>query len=207
MDRPSQATSRRLRVTAATAVVGAVVLAVSLRIEPGSAWFYPATLGLAAVWAVGALASGPLRLGRVGEKRPVVPALLVGLGLALVFVLGGLVVAELPPLAERVAAVLAHAAAGSALLVLVVTVVNGVAEEMFFRGALYDVVPRHPVLVTALVSASVTLVTGNPMLAFAAFLLGLVVGQQRKVSGGVLAPAITHVTWSVTMLYVLPVIL
>ncbi|WP_067432835.1 CPBP family intramembrane glutamic endopeptidase [Nocardioides jensenii] len=195
---------RRLRVTVGTAALGAVLLAVSLRIEPGSAWFYPSTLALAAVWAAGAWASGPLHLGRVGAERPVLPALVVGGGLSLVFVTGALVIRELPVLADRVAAVLEYAAQGSVPLVLTVTVVNGVAEEMFFRGALYEAVPWHPVLVTAAAYALVTLVTGNPMLAFAALVLGLVVGRQRQISGGLLAPAITHVTWSVTMLYVLP---
>src|SRR4051794_8711941 len=55
---------RRQWVTGLVVVIGAVVLAVSLRIEPGSDWFYPATLGLAVVWTVGAFASGPLHLGR-----------------------------------------------------------------------------------------------------------------------------------------------
>ncbi|HEY9565942.1 MAG TPA: CPBP family glutamic-type intramembrane protease [Nocardioides sp.] len=205
MDIRKQASPRRrLRVTAATAAVGAVLLAISLRIEPGSGWFYPSTLALAVVWGVGAWLSGPLHLGRVGTERPVLPALIVGAALASVFVVGGLVVREIGFLADRVADVLAYAAQGSGLLVLVVTVVNGVAEEMFFRGALYDVVPHHRVLITAVAYAMVTVVTGNLMLAFAALLLGLVVGRQREVSGGLLAPAITHVTWSVAMLYALP---
>src|SRR6478735_5049277 len=40
--------------------------------EPGNDWFYPATLGLAMVWTVGAFLSGPLHLGRTlqGEGLP-----------------------------------------------------------------------------------------------------------------------------------------
>jgi membrane protease YdiL (CAAX protease family) len=45
------------------------------------------------------------------------------------------------------------------------------------------------------------------MLGFAAILLGAVVGLQRRASGGILAPIITHLVWSVTMLYVLPAII
>lgn len=190
--------------TAATAVLGAVMLSISLRIEPGNSWFYPAALALAAIWAVGALASGPLHLGRLGDNRPVVPALLVGAALSLIFVLGGLVIREVPFLADYVSAVLAYAIQGSGLLVLVVTLVNGVAEEMFFRGALFHVVPRYPVLITAVAYALVTLASGNLVLAFAALVIGVIVGLQRQVTGGLLAPAITHVTWSVTMLYALP---
>ena len=46
--------------------------AISLRIDPGSRWFYAGTLGLAGVWAVGAFASGPLHLGRIplGSGHP-----------------------------------------------------------------------------------------------------------------------------------------
>ena len=92
-------------------------------------------------------------------------------------------------------------------LVLLVTVLNGIAEELFFRGALYAAIPRHQVPITAVAYAIATAATGNVMLAFAALLLGIVVGLQRRASGGILAPILTHLTWSVTMLYVLPAIL
>jgi membrane protease YdiL (CAAX protease family) len=44
------------------------------------------------------------------------------------------------------------------------------------------------------------------MLGFAAILLGVIVGLERRASGGILAPILTHLTWSVTMLYALPAI-
>jgi membrane protease YdiL (CAAX protease family) len=195
-------------VTACFAVVGAVVLGASLRIEPGSAWFYPATFALAAVWVLGAFCSGPLHLGRIrwgsGLVRPVVPPVLIGLALAGVFVLGALVVRELPYLGDRVSGVLDYADEGSLPLVLLVTAVNGVAEELFFRGAVYAAVTRRPVLWTTLGYTLVTLATGNVMLALAAVILGLVVGLERRASGGILAPILTHVTWSLTVLLALP---
>ena len=49
-----------------------------------------------------------------------------------------------------------------------------------------------------------TAATGNVMLAFAALLLGVVVGLQRRASGGILAPILTHCAWSLTMLFALP---
>ena len=52
--------------------------------------------------------------------------------------------------------------------------------------------------------AAATAATGNVMLAFAAILLGVVVGLQRRASGGILAPILTHCTWSLTMLLALP---
>ena len=39
------------------------------------------------------------------------------------------------------------------------------------------------------------------------FLLGLITGLQRRVTGGVLAPIHTHITWSMGMLFLLPVVL
>ena len=198
-------------VTSVVVVIGAVVLGLSLRITPGSAAFYPATLGLAAVWAVGAFASGPLHLGRVvrpsGEPgRPIFGGIALGVALSLVFVAGSLVVREIPVVDRQVTSVLDHASAGVTPLLVVVTVVNGIAEELFFRGALYAAVPRHPVVWSTVAYVVATLATGNFMLGFAAVLLGAVVGLERRASGGVLAPILTHVTWSTTMLFVLPVL-
>ncbi|RLV48141.1 CPBP family intramembrane metalloprotease [Nocardioides mangrovicus] len=227
----SAAFRRRQLVTLGFVVLGAGVLAWSLRITPGSNTFYLATILLAMVWAVGGFASGPLHLGRIDTGvsgpehgtaagtddgrdagplgRPVVQPLLLGLGLAAVFVVGGLAVHALPFLGfldDAVARVLAYADRGSTPLLLAVTVVNGVAEEIFFRGAVYAAIPRRPVVWTTLVYVVATLATGNVMLGFAAIVVGAVVALQRRASGGVLAPIITHITWSVVMLYALPAI-
>ncbi|SDI83190.1 hypothetical protein SAMN05444157_0376 [Frankineae bacterium MT45] len=200
----------RRRVTVATTlVVGAVVLGFSLAVPPGSAAFYPLTLLLAAVWTIGGFLSGPLHLGwigwRGGLRRPLVTPVVVGLGAAAIFVVGALVVREIPALRDLTDHVLAHARKGSTPLVLLVTVLNGIAEEIFFRGALFAAIGRrHPVAISTLIYALVTIATLNPMLVFAAITLGLVLGLQRRASGGVLAPALTHVTWSAVMLFALP---
>jgi membrane protease YdiL (CAAX protease family) len=60
--------------------------------------------------------------------------------------------------------------------------------------------------VTTLAYTVATLATGNLMLGFAAVVLGAVVGLQRRASGGILAPILTHVTWSLSMLFALPVL-
>ncbi len=86
------------------------------------------------------------------------------------------------------------------------TAVNGVAEELFFRGGAYAATPRYPVPVTTVAYTVATLATGNVMLTFAAVLLGVVVGLQRRASGGILAPILTHLTWSISMLFLLPLI-
>jgi membrane protease YdiL (CAAX protease family) len=200
---------RRRLVTAGFVLVGAALLALSLRIRPGNALFYPATLGLAAVWAVGAFASGPLHLGRSlrGERpgpRPLAMPVVYGALLTGLFVVGGLLVRQVPWLDAQVRHVLDHAQHGSVPLLVLVTALNGVAEELFFRGALYAATTRHPVVVTTIAYTAATLATGNVMLAFAAMLLGLLVGLERRATGGIQAPIITHVLWSVSMLFVLP---
>ncbi len=202
---------RRRQLTILSVVlVGALVLGFSLRLEPGSTSFYWGTLALAAVWVVGAVAAGPLHLGRIGYRsgyaRPILTPIVVGLVLVALFVVGGLVVREVPALEAQVRHVLVFADEGVLPLVVLVTAVNGIAEELFFRGALYAAVPRHPVAVTTVANALVVLAAGNVMLTVAAVLLAVVVGLERRASGGVLGPILTHVTWSGCMLFALPVI-
>jgi hypothetical protein len=201
---------RRQLVTVGFVVLGGLVLGLSLRIEPGNPLFYPATFGLAAVWTIGAFASGPLHLGRVAVRselrRPVVAPIAIGLGLAAVFVAGALVVREVPWLGSQVARVLDFADQGSLPLLALITLVNGIAEELFFRGAVYAATTRHPVVVSTVAYTLATLATGNVMLTFAAVLLGAVTGLQRRASGGILAPILTHCTWSLTMLFALPLL-
>ena len=132
-------------------------------------------------------------------------SLALGAMLLGVFMLGAVVVARIPVLREPVEELLDHAAVGSLALVTVITMVNGIAEELYFRGAMYAAVGRrHAVAVTTVVYALVTATSGIPLLVLAAALVGLVVAFQRRVTGGILGPIITHLTWSLGMLYLLP---
>jgi membrane protease YdiL (CAAX protease family) len=89
--------------------------------------------------------------------------------------------------------------------VVVITLVNGVAEELFFRGALYTALGGfHPVVVSTVLYIGATLASGNPMLGFAAILLGTVCALERRATGGVLAPVLTHLIWGLVMVLGLP---
>ncbi|MGX6604961.1 CPBP family intramembrane glutamic endopeptidase [Micromonosporaceae bacterium Da 78-11] len=203
---------RRRVVVAVTLVLGAVLLGLSLSIRPGDATFYLFTALVALTWVGGAVLSGPLHLGRTPFRgrlrRPVVTPILTGVVIAGIFVTGSLVIREIPALRDQVNSVLAHARYGSIVPITVVTLVNGIAEEIFFRGALFAAIGRRwAVPISTVVYAGATLATGNPMLVFAAFLLGLVLALQRRASGGVLAPILTHITWSTTMLFALPALI
>ena len=203
---------RRRIVVAITLVIGAVLLGVSLSIRPGSAAFYPLTILVALTWVGGALLSGPLHLGwtpfRGRLRRPVVTPILTGLVLAAVFVAGSLVVREVPALRDLVNSVLDHARYGAIVAIAAITLLNGIAEEIFFRGALFAAIGRrYAVPISTVVYAAATVATANLMLVFAAFLLGLVLGLQRRASGGILAPVLTHITWSTSMLFALPLLI
>ncbi|MGN6606583.1 MAG: lysostaphin resistance A-like protein [Jatrophihabitans sp.] len=204
---------RRRIVSAITLVVGAALLGISLSTKPGDVAFYPLTASVAVVWVVGGLLSGPLHLGWItwhdGRlRRPVMASLILGALAAATFVVGALIVRQIGPLRRIVADVLHHASAGNTALVLVVTLANGLAEEVFFRGALFAAIGRkHAVVVSTVIYALATIATLNPMLVFAAVLMGTLFGLQRRASGGILGPMITHVVWSTVMLLVLPPLL
>jgi hypothetical protein len=209
---PDSEFRRRRMVAIGTLVVGATLLGLSLAAKPGDRSFYLLTFAVAATWLLGGVLSGPLHLGYVSFRgtlrRPVITPVVIGSVVAGVFLVGALIVREIGPLRDYVENVLAHARKGNLALVTVVTLVNGAAEEVFFRGALYAAIGRrHPVLICTVVYTLVTVATGNPMLVFAALTLGTVLALQRRASGGILAPMLTHMTWSAIMLFVLPTLL
>lgn len=200
---------RRRVVVAITLVIGAVVLGFSLRRHPGESSFYWLTLLLAAVWVAGGFVSGPLHLGgicwRGRNQRPVITGTSVGLLLGGVFIVGGLIAREITPVAELITRVLLYAHHGWYPVIVAITLINGIAEEVFFRGALYTALGRyHPVLISTVLYTCATLASGNPMLGFAAIILGTVCALERRASGGVLAPVLTHLVWGLIMVLALP---
>lgn len=206
---PDSEFRRRRIVVAVVLIVGATLLGISLQVRPGSAAFYPLTFGLAVVWTVGGFLSGPLHMGylpfRGSLRLPLVTPFLLGLAAGVIFIAGALVVRQIPYLDDFVRNVLDHARYGSLPIITLVTLVNGVAEEIFFRGGLFAAIGReHPVLISTLIYTLATVATLNLMLVFAAGTLGLILALERRSSGGILAPIITHVTWSTIMLFMLP---
>lgn len=200
---------RRRIIVVVVLVIGAALLGYSMTREPGDAAFYWLTLALAAVWAVGARVSGPLHLGRVRfraqMKRPLITGTLIGFGLGGAFVVGGLVAREIPPVRDYIVQVLEFANYGPLILVTFITLINGVAEELFFRGALYSALGGfRPVLISTIVYAIAVSAAGNPMLGFAGLILGYVCAYERRMTGGVLAPMLTHFCWGLVMVLALP---
>lgn len=206
---PPAVKRRRRIVIVVVLLVGAGVLGLALRRHPGESSFYWLSLALAAVWAIGAFGSGPLHLGgarwRGRNQRPVISGTVIGLLLGAVFVVGGLIAREIPAVSELITRVLQFADHGSWRLTLAIALVGGIAEELFYRGALYTALGRyHPALVSTIVYVAATLASGNLMLAFAAVILGTVCALERRATGGVLAPILTHFVWTLVVLLALP---
>jgi membrane protease YdiL (CAAX protease family) len=199
----------RRRVVGAVSVAGAGLLGLSLSTRPDSPEFYGLTLGVAATWLGGGAASGPLHRGWTPAgstfRRPVVVPVLVGVGAFAAFYGAALAARRIPRLRRAVASVLRYAEHGNSPLVLVTTLANGAGEEVFFRGALYAAVgSRYPVAKSTAVYALATTTTRNPALVLASIPMGILFALQRRATGGIQAPLLTHLTWSTLMLRYLP---
>jgi membrane protease YdiL (CAAX protease family) len=206
---PPSVVRRRRVVVTIVLILGAVLLGLSMRRHPGETSFYWLTLALSAVWMVGAFASGPLHLGgicwRGRNQRPVITGSTTGLVLGGVFVLGGFIAKQIPPVAELITRVLQFADQGSWRLTLAIALLGAIAEELFYRGALYTALGRHhPVLISTVIYVAATLASQNLMLGFAAIILGTVCAFERRATGGVLAPILTHFVWSLVVVLALP---
>ena len=128
-----------------------------------------------------------------GDRPDVIGAVAAGVAAFIVFLAAYLAARHLPVVGAALHGVLATADAGSITVVLLVALVNGAGEELFFRGALHAAVERHR---PALVYVVVTAATGNIALVIAAVVMGALFSVERLSSRGVLAPMLTHLTWT-----------
>jgi uncharacterized protein len=207
--RPGAATPRAVWLGAA-GLGAAALLRSSFAAKAGSARFYLLTASLAGTWTGGALGAGPIpwcgdrwrtRPGSAA-RAPIVVPVVTGAATFAVFYGAALVARRHRTLRRSIASVLRYAEAGSTPLVVLIASGSGVAEELFFRGALWS--GSCPLRTTTLAYAASTAATGNPALVLAGLTTSVIFGWQREATGGVLAPAVTHVTWSVLMLRYLP---
>ena len=202
------AARRRRRVVAAVAVVvGTALLAATLRAPSGSAWFTVLGLLAAATWTVGSFVSGPIPFqpDRDAEWRRFVGPVVAGVAAFGAFFAAYLLARHLPLVGPALDGVLDTADSGPTALVLFVALVNGAGEELFFRGALHAALePHHPTIATTVVYVVVTAATGNLALVIAAAVMGALFSLERMSTRGVLAPIVTHLTWSTLMVLALP---
>lgn len=194
---------------AATLVVGTGLLAATLAVPEGSDLFTVLGLLVATAWIAGSLLSGPLPLGRrggsaTGPREVAGPVVLGGLAY-LGFLAAYLAAREVPGLGPALDSILGKADAGPLAIVLLVALVNGAAEEIFFRGALHSAFGGRTAARNAtIVYVLVTVATLNVALVAAAAVMGTVFALERQSTRGILAPALTHLTWTSLMLLALP---
>ncbi|GAC1306786.1 MAG: hypothetical protein NVSMB16_02840 [Acidimicrobiales bacterium] len=201
--------ARRRAVVAATLVIGGALLGGTLAAPRGSGLFFALAALVALTWLVGSMLSGPLHLGRrggqAGNPREIIAPVLAGVAAFGVFLAADLVARHVPVLSGALHRVLATADAGPVVLVLITAVGNGLAEEVFFRGALHTAFGHHrPALYATLAYAAVTVATLNVVLVLAAIAMGALWSLERRSTRGILAPILTHTVWSTLMLLALP---
>jgi membrane protease YdiL (CAAX protease family) len=206
VDAPSVRRRRRV-VTATATVVGTVLLAATLRVPDGAGWFTVLALLVAGTWVLASFASGPIPLGPQSGTpwRTLLGAGVLGVAAFGMFVIAYLAARDLPLVGPALDGVLATADARPVAVVLSLALLNGVGEELFFRGALHAAFECHrPALATTIVYVVVTAATGNVSLVIAAAVMGTVFSLERTSTGGVLASIVTHLTWSTLMVLALP---
>lgn len=202
--------ARRRRVVTGVSLLGTGLLGITLSTKPGSKTFYGMTAAVAATWTAGGVLSGPLHLGWIQSRdqqlrRPVSTPIATGVGAFGFFYGCALVVRRIPVLSRAVGNVLAFAEEGNTPAVLATALANGLGEEIFFRGALFSALDAdRAVVVSTAVYTLATASTRNPALMLAAGVMGTLFSLQRRASGGLQAPALTHLTWSTLMVCWLP---
>jgi membrane protease YdiL (CAAX protease family) len=201
---------RRRRIVAGVSLLGTGLLGISLSSRPNSKEFYGLTAAVAATWTAGGILSGPLHLGWIQSRdsrlhRPIITPVATGVGAFAFFYGSALVARTIPVLDRAIGNILTFAEDGNTALVVATTLANGLGEEVFFRGALYATLDADKaVVVSTAVYTLATAATRNPALMIAAALMGTLFSLQRRASGGLQAPALTHLTWSTLMVCYLP---
>ncbi len=204
---PLAAGRGRACVLATAGLSGAVLLRWSFSAKADSRRFYGLTAALASTWTAGALLTSAKPGGssvRGSLEADVARPALTGAATFALFYAAAGIVRRNPVLHRSIASVLHYADRGTTPAVLLTASVNAVAEEWFFRGALWDAGGAHPLATTAVAYTAVTTASGNPALVVAGAITSVIFGRERARSGGAVAPAIAHLTWSALMLTCLP---
>ena len=201
-------TIRCRRVVVVVAVlVGAALIGATLRLPRGSASFYVAGYLLAGVWILASVLGGPVRMRGplMLRSNELVIGIALGAVMFALFVPAAEIGRNFTVLAGPIDNVLGKADAGPVVAVLALALVNGLAEELFFRGALNDAITgRWALIASTVVYVGVTAVAGNIALTLAAVVMGAVFAAERRITAGLVAPIVTHLLWSTLIVVALP---
>lgn len=208
-----------LAVAVGTLVAGPVALRLAFAAGEGSdslgasTVFAASSLLLAAIWTIGGLMVIRMRgadpaVRTRSRARAVATSALAGTVFALACLVGALVLWSIPGTRTWVAGALETARSAPAVVVLLVALLAGAGEEVFFRLALPRLLsgPLRWVIPIALYAAA-TIATGNVGLVIVAVPLGIVCMAAWERTGRWAAPLIVHALWSLAMVGVLPLLI
>ena len=193
-------------------VFGGLGLFLARQAGDGTPVFYAFTVATAVVYVVAWWVWGDRAAfnGRVGADLARGAGL--GAALAVVFMGGALIVRHIPLLSEPVEELVSMPQASGWLPTLTVLVINGIGEELVYRDALpRQLRGRFSETAVGVISTGVyclvTVAMGVPLLVFAAGVLGALCFVEASRTRRIISPIAVHLTWSTTMLLVMPLLL
>lgn len=184
-------------------IVGAVVTERAYDVPAGSLRFVRLTYVLAAVLVGGAVLSGGVPKDSRDGRHAILLPVLRAVATYVCFVILGWLSHLLPPLRHGQLSLLHRVDAYRFSTIALAVCVLAVAEEVFYRGAVWEG-SRAPLLTATVAHAITTLPAGNVALTVTAVVLGFVLGHERRRTGGWWAPALTHVLWVLLVIAWLP---
>lgn len=201
----------RLFLGLAIVFMGTFALFMTFRFAVHPMLFVGLSAVTAATWFVGGLfirrhvpenSVAPMPL-----RKSIKLAIVVTLFLNVVLLGGAWILSQLPVFAGYVLSASSTAQTISLGLTLVIALITGWGEEVFFRGALPRLFPRNPELWSVVLYTLSTLVTGNLALVIAAPMLAVTGHWLVRRTGRLSAALILHTGFSLIVVGLTPLLI
>jgi len=192
-------------------LIGAGFLYGTFVVGYDTALFFQFSFVLAACWVAVYIAGLAIRDGRTSAERASLGraiglGALGGFAVGIVSIIGAWVLSLLPWTADLIVGVLGPIRAENFTPVFITALLVGATEELAFRGGVFALFRRRPVLWSTVIYAIITCATINPALVVATVVLGVPFAWLRAWTGRVVAAVTAHVVWTTVTLTVLSVL-
>jgi len=189
-------------------LLGAAGLFTARLAGDGSPGFYVATVITAIVYALTWWYMGSRRaFAGPHVASEIARGVAIGAVLAVVFVAGAVIVSRIPALAEPVGQLLSTTERGGIAPTLFVLAINGIGEELVYRDAVpRQLPPDRRAVVSIALYCLVTAAMGVWLLILAAAVIGAVSYYEAARSKRLYSSIALHLTWSIGMLFILPLL-